>query len=69
VIAKGLAAGEEVVTDGHLRLTAGARVVTGTRGQGAGDAAGGGRNGRNGNGNGGGRGNGGARRGNGENPS
>ena len=34
VIAKGLNPGEEVVTDGHLRLTAGARITTGTRGQG-----------------------------------
>lgn len=38
VIAQGLTAGEEVVTDGHLRLTPGARVTTG---------ADGGRNGRN----------------------
>ncbi|MDQ3349101.1 MAG: efflux RND transporter periplasmic adaptor subunit [Acidobacteriota bacterium] len=30
VIAQGLKAGEEVVTDGHLRLTPGARVTTGT---------------------------------------
>jgi multidrug efflux system membrane fusion protein len=45
VIAEGLAAGEEVVTDGHLRLTPGAHVVTGTRGQGAGAPAGGGREG------------------------
>ncbi len=36
VVSHGLAAGEEVVTDGQLRLTAGARVVTGTRGEGAG---------------------------------
>ena len=36
VIAKGLSAGEEVVTDGHLRLTPGARVMTGARGQGGG---------------------------------
>jgi multidrug efflux system membrane fusion protein len=42
VIAQGLAAGEEVVTDGHLRLTAGARVITGTRGQGPGGGRGGG---------------------------
>ena len=34
VIAQGLTAGEEVVTDGQLRLTPGARVTTGTRGQG-----------------------------------
>ena len=38
VVAKGLAAGEEVVTDGQLRLTAGARVSTGTRGEGPGGA-------------------------------
>ena len=36
VVASGLAAGEEVVTDGHLRLTPGARITTGTRGQGEG---------------------------------
>jgi multidrug efflux system membrane fusion protein len=30
VIASGLAAGEEVVTDGQLRLTPGARVTTAT---------------------------------------
>ncbi len=30
VIAQGLKSGEEVVTDGHLRLTPGARVTTGT---------------------------------------
>ena len=36
VIADGLKGGEEVVTDGHLRLTPGSRVTTGTRGQGAG---------------------------------
>jgi multidrug efflux system membrane fusion protein len=40
VMERGLAAGEEVVTDGHLRLTPGSRVVTGTRGQGAGEADG-----------------------------
>jgi multidrug efflux system membrane fusion protein len=45
VIAQGLGAGEEVVTDGHLRLTPGARVMTGTRGQGAGAPATGGREG------------------------
>lgn len=33
VIAKGLTGGEEVVTDGHLRLTDGAHIVTGTRGE------------------------------------
>ena len=36
VIAQGLKGGEEVVTDGHLRLNPGSRVTTGTRGQGAG---------------------------------
>jgi multidrug efflux system membrane fusion protein len=36
VIAHGIAPGEEVVTDGQLRLTAGARVTTGTRGEGGG---------------------------------
>jgi multidrug efflux system membrane fusion protein len=36
VISHGLTAGEEVVTDGQLRLTAGSRVVTGTRGEGSG---------------------------------
>jgi len=37
VIARGIAPGEEVVTDGQLRLTAGARVTTGTRGEGGGE--------------------------------
>jgi multidrug efflux system membrane fusion protein len=37
VISQGLKPGEEVVTDGQLRLTAGARVMTGTRGENAGD--------------------------------
>ena len=37
VIAKGVSAGEEVVTDGQLRLTPGAHVMTGTRGDGAGE--------------------------------
>jgi multidrug efflux system membrane fusion protein len=41
VIAQGIAAGEEVVTDGQLRLTAGARVTTGTRGEGSGERGGG----------------------------
>jgi len=36
VVAKGLTPGEEVVTDGQLRLTTGARVTTGTRGEGSG---------------------------------
>ena len=55
VIAQGLAAGEEVVTDGHLRLTPGARVSTGTRGQAPGAPATGGREGSGERGNGGGR--------------
>ena len=38
IIAQGLAAGEEVVTDGQLRLTPGAQVTTGTRGEGPGGA-------------------------------
>jgi multidrug efflux system membrane fusion protein len=42
VIAQGLTAGEEVVTDGHLRLTPGARVTTGSD---AGNGSGRGRNG------------------------
>jgi multidrug efflux system membrane fusion protein len=41
VIAEGVRPGEEVVTDGHLRLTEGARVTTGGRGQGVGTAEGG----------------------------
>ena len=45
VIAQGLTAGEEIVTDGHLRLTPGVRVVTGTRGQGSGEPGRGGREG------------------------
>jgi multidrug efflux system membrane fusion protein len=36
VIARGLNAGEEVVTDGQLRLTPGARVTTGRGGEGGG---------------------------------
>jgi multidrug efflux system membrane fusion protein len=36
VVADGLKPGEEVVTDGQLRLTAGARITTGTRGEGPG---------------------------------
>jgi multidrug efflux system membrane fusion protein len=49
VIAQGLTAGEEVVTDGHLRLTPGARVTTGTEGgerSGRGGAGGSGGEGR-----------------------
>lgn len=42
VIAKGISPGDEVVTDGQLRLTPGARVMTGTRGEGSGAPAGGG---------------------------
>jgi multidrug efflux system membrane fusion protein len=45
VIEQGVAPGEEVVTDGQLRLTAGARVTTGTRGEGAGETSGGARRG------------------------
>jgi membrane fusion protein, multidrug efflux system len=45
VIAQGLTAGEEVVTDGQLRLTPGARVSTG-RGEGEGRGADGGRRGK-----------------------
>jgi len=40
VIAQGLSAGEEVVTDGHLRLTPGVRVTTGGRDGGAGGTRG-----------------------------
>jgi multidrug efflux system membrane fusion protein len=36
VIAKGVSPGDEVVTDGQLRLTPGAHVQTGTRGEGSG---------------------------------
>jgi membrane fusion protein, multidrug efflux system len=46
VIAKGVSAGDEVVTDGQLRLTPGARVTTGTRGEGGGQPGGGGDEGR-----------------------
>jgi multidrug efflux system membrane fusion protein len=47
VVAHGLRPGEEVVTDGQLRLTAGARITTGTRGEGPGRAGDGeGREGR-----------------------
>jgi membrane fusion protein, multidrug efflux system len=52
VISQGLKPGEEVVTDGQLRLTAGARVMTGTRGE---NAGGGGRGSENGGRRGGGR--------------
>jgi multidrug efflux system membrane fusion protein len=41
VIASGIAPGDEVVTDGQLRLTTGATVTTGTRGEGAGAGRGG----------------------------
>jgi multidrug efflux system membrane fusion protein len=50
VIAKGLTGGEEVVTDGHLRLTDGAHVVTGTRGETPGRAGGAASSGDSGNG-------------------
>jgi len=41
IISHGLRAGEEIVTDGQLRLNPGSRVMTGTRGDGAGrDGAG-----------------------------
>jgi multidrug efflux system membrane fusion protein len=51
VVAKGLVAGEEVVTDGQLRLTPGAQVTEASRGGGPGAAAGGaGRRGEAGNG-------------------
>jgi len=46
VIAKGIAPGDEVVTDGQLRLTPGSKVVTGTRGEGSGGAPGSGGEGR-----------------------
>jgi multidrug efflux system membrane fusion protein len=41
IISHGLRAGEEIVTDGQLRLNPGSRVTTGTRGDGAGGPAGG----------------------------
>ncbi len=50
VIAKGLTGGEEVVTDGHLRLTDGAHIVTGTRGEAPGRSGGAAPNGDSGNG-------------------
>ena len=55
VIAEGVAAGDEVVTDGHLRLTPGARVTTGggERGRGEGGQRDGGRGERGGGGRGG----------------
>ena len=45
VVGHGIAPGEEVVTDGQLRLTAGATVATGTRGEGSGRSGGDGRRG------------------------
>lgn len=42
VIAKGVSPGDEVVTDGQLRLTPGSKVMTGTRGEGSGAPGGGG---------------------------
>ena len=68
IVSNGLRAGEEVVTDGQLRLTAGARVTTGTRGEGSG-GAGDGRSGDGRSGDGGGRRGGGRRGGNRENQS
>jgi len=50
IIARGLSAGEEVVTDGQLRLTPGAQVSIAQRGGGPGDAGEGGRGGRRGQG-------------------
>jgi len=44
IISHGLRAGEEIVTDGQLRLNPGSRVTTGTRGDGAGGQGGGGSN-------------------------
>jgi multidrug efflux system membrane fusion protein len=41
IISHGLRAGEEVVTDGQLRLNPGSRVTTGTRGEGGGRQGGG----------------------------
>jgi multidrug efflux system membrane fusion protein len=55
VIERGVSPGDEVVTDGHLRLTPGSRVVTGTRGEGAGEGGAGRRNGNGGGADGGGR--------------
>jgi multidrug efflux system membrane fusion protein len=55
VIERGVSPGDEVVTDGHLRLTSGARVVTGTRGEGDAEGGAGRRNGNGGGANGGGR--------------
>jgi multidrug efflux system membrane fusion protein len=46
VIAQGVTAGEEVVTDGHLRLVPGARVTTGAESGGRGRAGTGGGRGR-----------------------
>lgn len=42
IISHGLRPGEEIVTDGQLRLNPGSRVTTGTRGDGAGGRTGGG---------------------------
>jgi membrane fusion protein, multidrug efflux system len=63
VITNGLRPGEEVVTDGQLRLTTGSRVTTGTRGDGAGRGRSGEGGRRNGGGSGSGDGSGGGRRG------
>jgi len=53
VIAKGLSAGEEVVTEGQLRLTPGAQVTDAARGGGPGRGDGGRRGGDGGSGSGG----------------
>lgn len=69
VITQGLRPGEEVVTDGQLRLTSGSHVTTGTRGNGAGGGNRSGEGGRRNGGGEGGNGGGGRRGGNRENKS
>ncbi len=69
VITQGLRPGEEVVTDGQLRLTSGSHVTTGTRGNGAGGGNRSGEGGRRNGGGEGGSGGGGRRGGNRENKS
>ena len=69
VITQGLRPGEEVVTDGQLRLTSGSKVSTGTRGNGAGGGSRSGEGGRRNGGDGGDREGGGRRGGNRENKS
>jgi multidrug efflux system membrane fusion protein len=69
VITQGLRPGEEVVTDGQLRLTSGSHVTTGTRGNGAGGGNRSGEGGRRNGGSEGGSGGGGRRGGNRENKS